>query len=81
MKVTCVLNAKKFSEHSVGSLKRMDTFLLSIKAAEQKLVDYLSIYKRCKTPQERTDIQQLIFACEERIAKLRAAAKDSPICE
>ncbi len=52
----------------------MDAFLLSIKAAEQQLVDYLNIYKRCRTVQERAEIQQLIFACEERIAELRAAA-------
>ena len=50
----------------------MDTILLGIKAAEQRLMDYLLIYKRCRTEEERAEIQQLIFACEQYIANLRA---------
>jgi len=60
----------------------MDAFLLDIKAAEQRLVDYLSIYKLCKTAEERRELQQLILDCEAWIAHIRASAakavKESP---
>ncbi len=56
----------------------MDAVLLSIKAAEQRLMDYLLIYKRCRTADERAEIQQLIFACEQYIANLRACAAPKP---
>jgi hypothetical protein len=52
----------------------MDTFLLSIKATEQQLVEYLQIYKRCWTEEERAEIQRLIFECEARIEELRNRA-------
>lgn len=52
----------------------MDAFLLDIKAVEQRLVDYLNVYKRCRTLEERREVQQLILECEAWIAYIRTSA-------
>lgn len=54
----------------------MDGFLLDIKATEQRLLDYLQIYKRCNTDEERREVQYLIHECEARIKCIRAAARN-----
>jgi hypothetical protein len=59
----------------------MDKFLLGIKATEQQLVEYLQIYKRCRTDEERKEVRQLIFECETRIEKLRQDAKAAKILQ
>jgi translation initiation factor 2 beta subunit (eIF-2beta)/eIF-5 len=49
----------------------MDAQLLSIKAIEQKIVDYLNVYKKCKTVEEKQEIQHIIQNLEIRLAKIR----------
>ncbi len=49
----------------------MDAQLLSIKAIEQKIVDYLGIYKKCRTAEERWEIQRIILGLEHKLAEIR----------
>lgn len=49
----------------------MDDKLLGIKAIEQKIVDYLSVYKKCRTDEERWEIQRIIFELEQVLVRLR----------
>jgi hypothetical protein len=49
----------------------MDTVLLQIKALEQRILDLLQIYIRCRTDEERHDIQHLILGCERELRELR----------
>ena len=49
----------------------MDDQLLSIKAIEQKIVDYLCIYKKCRTAEEKREIQHLIQGLEMALHELR----------
>ena len=49
----------------------MDKYLFDIKMYEQKLMNYLVIYKRCRTPCERQRITDMINYCEDMIQKLR----------
>jgi hypothetical protein len=49
----------------------MDDKLLSIKAIEQKIVDYLHVYKKCKTVEEKQEVQQIIQRLESILAGIR----------
>ncbi len=55
----------------------MDTVLVGIKSIEQKIVDHLSIYKRCKNEDERHEVRGIIHGLELALSVLREAAKES----
>ncbi len=55
----------------------MDTFLLSIKSIEQKIVDHLLIYKRCQNEDERHEIRGMVQGLELALETLREIAKQS----
>ena len=46
---------------------------LSVAEAEQQLLNYLMVYKTCRTPQERAEVRYIIMAWEAWIAHLREA--------
>lgn len=52
----------------------MDTFLLSIKMLEQKVVDHLLIYKRCQNEEERIEVRGIIHGLELSLHILRNTA-------
>ncbi len=49
----------------------MDGKLLSIKAIEQKIIDYLGVYKKCRTVEERLTIQHIIESLESTLRTIR----------
>ena len=49
----------------------MDAKLLNIKAIEQKIMDYLSVYRNCRTKAERLEIQQIIHGLEIALEEIR----------
>ncbi len=49
----------------------MDGKLLSIKAIEQKIIDYLGVYKKCRTADERREVQHIIESLEYKLNELR----------
>lgn len=53
----------------------MDTLLLQIKALEQRILDLLQVYARCRTDEERQEVQALILDCEGAVEALREGKK------
>ncbi len=43
----------------------------TVESAEEQLLKYLMIYKKCKTPEERREVQEIIKAWEAWIQYLR----------
>ncbi len=52
----------------------MDEYLVQIKALEQRIVDYLQIYKKCRTREERQEVQNLIEECDKWLQRIRDSA-------
>ncbi len=46
--------------------------IMTVEAAEQQLLNYLMVYKKCKTAEERQDVQHIIRTWEAWIESLRA---------
>ncbi len=45
--------------------------IMTVTAAEQQLLNYLMVYKKCKTDAERQEVQHIILAWEAWIESLR----------